>query len=91
NTRIKQLVQYHLCEEVYLNHLCGPWKTIKRGGLLPGARHSSDSSGLMSELRGGIWTRCCLQGPRQGWDIPTPLYEGILALAYIISVEINAQ
>lgn len=55
------------------SHLCGPWKTIKRGGLLPGARHSSDSCSLMSEQRGrrcgGIWTCCCIHGPRHGCDI----------------------
>ena len=55
------------------SHLCGPWKTIKRGGLLPGARHSSDSSGLMSEERGrrsgGIWTHCCVHGPHRGCEI----------------------
>lgn len=63
------------------SHLCGPWKTIKQGGLLPGARHSSDSSGLMSEQGGrrswGIWTRCCIHDPADDpdflntWAIPS--------------------
>ena len=53
--------------------LRGPWKTIKPRGLLPGALHSLDSSGLMSEQRGrrsaGVWTIWGVHVPHPGWDL----------------------